>query len=644
MKRNVYLDMKTIEEAQGLFLERFGRGRRTEAERVEVSEALGRITAEPVFARWSVPTYHSAAMDGAAVRAADTYGATETRPRRLEIGKEAVWINTGQPMPAGFNAVIMIEKIHPLGADRIEIRASAYPWQNVRKVGEDVVASQLLFTQDHRIRPYDIGALISAGVFDVPVRRRPLVAIIPTGTEIVPFEDARRIDAPEGTQIVESNAHLLSALVEECGGEAVICPVAPDQEDRVRQALQEALDLSPHVVIVNAGSSAGSRDFTAHAIGSMGEILVHGVAMMPGKPTILADVGGRPVVGNPGYAVSSVLSFEHFVKPLLYRLQGRRLPTEQTVVVTPVRDIPSKPGVEEFLRVNIGQVGGRYVAVPLPRAAGSITSLTRAEGLIRVPLLTEGISRKETVEATLLVDREELSRTVVMIGSHDMTIDILADELRRLGLPARIVSGNVGSLGGLLALKKGSCHMAGSHLLDVESGRYNLPYIERYLKEVQVAVFHLALRDQGLMVAKGNPKGIESLQDLTRPDVLFVNRQAGSGTRVLLDYSLQSAGIDSADVRGYDQEEFTHTAVAVDVVSGVADCGMGIFAAAKALDLDFIPVVREQYDVVVLREALESEAVRMAIETMRSDDFRRRVTAMGGYDPSRSGELWQEVG
>ena len=643
MKRQVYLSMKSLEEARELFFSRFGPEWRSNVETIEAEEAFDRVTAEPVFAMRSAPSYHSAAMDGIAVRAETTYGTTERTPMTLKLGRDALWINTGQAIPEGFDAVIMVEKLHQVDGDHLEIRSPAHPWQHVRKVGEDIVATQLLLPQNHRIRPYDSGALVSGGVFSLKVWARPRVAIIPTGSELIHYRDVKGTEALGEGQIIESNSLVLAGLVRQSGGIPLVYGIVADREEDIREALKQALHSDAHVVIINAGSSAGSKDYAAHMIGEMGEILVHGVAMMPGKPTILAEVNGKPVVGNPGYAVSATLSFDQFVKPLLCRLQGRRPPEVETVVVEPTRDIPSKLGIEEFLRVNIGKVESRYVATPLSRAAGSITTLTRAEGIIRIPALSEGVSQKEKLEAELLVDRDELLNTVVIIGSHDMTLDILADEIRRKGRNIRISSGNVGSLGGLIALRKGTCHMTGSHLLDTGSGEYNLSYIRRYIKGLPVSVFHLVSRDQGLIVAKGNPKGIRGLKDLVRDDVTFVNRQAGSGTRVLFDYKLSQLGIEPESITGYDHDEFTHMAVAVDVLSGAADCGMGIFAAARALDLDFLSMEREQYDLIIPRVLLDQPNIQAILETVRSDHFRERVTDLGGYDPSMSGQLWMEV-
>jgi putative molybdopterin biosynthesis protein len=417
-----------------------------------------------------------------------------------------------------------------------------------------------------------------------------------------------------------------------------------DQEEDIKYALEKAVDSDAHLVIINAGSSAGSKDYTANTIGEMGEVLIHGVAMMPGKPTILGAIKNKPVIGNPGYTVSATLSFQQFVRPLLHHLQGCKVPKVGTIKVRPTRDIPSKLGIEEFVRANIGQVGGKTVATPLPRAAGSITTLTRAEGIVRIPALSEGVSQDEEIEAELLVDEEEILNTVVIVGSHDVTIDIIGDEIRRRGHNVRVSSGNVGSLGGILALRKGACHMAGSHLLDTESDQYNISYIQKYLKGVKASVFHLVMRDQGLIIPAGNPKGIKGLEDLTREDITLINRQAGSGTRVLFDYKLGQLGIEPDAIKGYGHDEFTHMAVAVDVLSGAADCGMGIFAAAKALHLDFIPMEREQYDLIMPSAIVNDPNIQVVFEIIQSNTFRERVTALGGYDPSKSGQFWMEVG
>jgi molybdenum cofactor synthesis domain-containing protein len=643
MKRHVYLKMKGLEEAKDIFL-KARQGERTAKERINVEDSLGRVTSEPIFAGISAPSYHSAAMDGVAVRAEETYGATEKTPKLLKISSNAVWINTGQALPRDYNAVIMIEKIHQIDDETIEILSPAYPWQHIRKVGEDIVATQLLFPQNHVIRSYDMGAMISAGVLNVTVWGRPKVAVIPTGTELVSCRDPNAFELLKKNRIIESNSITLSGLVLESHAIPIVYDIVPDLELDIRNVILKAINSDADLVIINAGSSAGSKDYTANIIAELGDVLVHGIAMMPGKPTVLGVINGKPIIGIPGYTVSAILSFEQFARPLLLGMQGLTPAKQKSTVVRPSRDIPSKLGTEEFIRVNIGKVGDRLVATPLSRAAGSITSLTRAEGIIRIPSLSEGVTQEEDVEAELLVDDEELKNTIVVIGSHDITLDMLGDEIRRGGKNIRVSSGNVGSLGGLMAIRKGICHMAGTHLLDADTGEYNMSYIKRYLKGMKVSLFHLALRDQGLVVQKNNPKGIKGIDDLTREDVVFINRQAGSGTRILLDYRLAKSGIKPAAIKGYGSEEFTHMSIAVDVLSGAADCGMAIYAAAKALDLDFIPMDREQYDLVIPTDFLDDPKIEAVLDTIRSESFRNRVRALGGYDPSRSGELVMETG
>lgn len=644
MKRHVYLEMKGLEEARVIF-SKVWKGKKTLPEEIDVEDSLGRVTSEPVFARISAPPYHSAAMDGIAVIAEETYGATEKTPKTLRTGGNALWIDTGRALPEGYNAVIMVEKVHQPDENTIEILSPAYPWQNIRKVGEDIVATQLLLPQNHVIRSCDMGALVTAGVFAINVRRRPRVVIIPTGSELVRRRDITDPSRLKKGQIIESNSITLSGLVREAHGEPIVFDIIPDNEKEIEGALLKALGSDPDLVIINAGSSAGSRDYTADTVARMGEVLVHGVAMMPGKPTILGIINGKPVIGIPGYTVSAIMSFEQFARPLLFSLQCLAEPAGTSVPVKPSRDIPSKLGTEEFVRVNIGKVGDSLIATPLPRSAGSVTTFTRAEGIIRIPPFSEGVSRDEIINAELLVNNEELLNTIVVIGSHDITIDILADEIRQNAAKnIRISSGNVGSLGGLFAIRKGLCHFSGTHLLDTQTGEYNVSYVKKYLRGIGVSLFRLVLRQQGLIIKKDNPKGIKGLMDLTRDDVSFVNRQAGSGTRILLDYSLARHGIKPGSIKGYTHEEFTHMSVAVDVLSGAADCGMAIYAAAKALGLGFIPMHEEQYDLVIPTSTLHGPNIEAVLDTIRSQRFRDRVASLGGYDPSKSGDLLLEIG
>ncbi|RLB28954.1 MAG: molybdopterin biosynthesis protein [Deltaproteobacteria bacterium] len=642
-RQKIYLRMKDPKEALEIFFTRFNPEPIMEAEEIPVLESPGRITAAPVFAKISSPSYHSAAMDGIAVLAEDTYGATERNPKRLKIGREAVWINTGHVMPEKKNAVIMVEKLNQIDEETIEIFSSSFPWQNVRKVGEDFVATELLFPQNHKIRPFDLGTLIGGGVFHLRVRRKPRVVIIPTGSELVNFNTLSNSLHLKKGEILESNSSVLSSLIRECGAYPIVEDIAEDKSEKINDALLKAVDSQADLVIIIAGSSAGRRDYTAQVIENTGELLVHGVTIMPGKPTILGSVKEKPVIGIPGYPVSAYISFNEFVRPFLYRLQGSIAPTKQLAKVVASRDIPSKLGAEEFIRVNIGRVGERMVAIPLPRGAGSITTMSKAEGIIRIPSFIEGIVAGEETDAELLVDLEDIFNTIVIIGSHDITLDILSDEIRKNASGVRIASGNVGSLGGLLALKKGTAHMAGSHLLDIQTGEYNISYIHKYLKGFPVHVFNLVTREQGLIIQKGNPKGIRGIGDLTNDGIAFINRQPGSGTRILFDYKLKEMSMDPSRINGYENEEYTHMNVAVAVLNGMADVGMGIMAAARALNLDFIPVLKEQYDLVIPSSFVDDPKIQLLIDITRSKDFRDRVKGLGGYNPVKSGDLWKVI-
>jgi putative molybdopterin biosynthesis protein len=627
--------MKPPQEALAIFLRHLSKKSFPEPESVPAIQSRGRVTAAPVLAKISSPHFHTAAMDGFAVLATDTFGAGPDRTLRLRIGEQTWPVNTGHPLPPHTDAVIMIENVHFVDDDNFEIDQALVPWQNVRRVGEDFVAAEMILPGRRVITAYDLGALLAGGVAHVSVIQRPRVLLVPTGSELIPPETLGQREPSVG-ETVEFNTVVLSGLVEQAGGIATRLPIVRDEYASIKEAILAGVRSDAHLVVINAGSSAGSEDYTASAISELGEVLIHGVAMMPGKPTILGIVEDKPVIGNPGYPVSAILSFEMFGLPVLEAMLGIPHYNRPSIPAVTARKIPSKLGREEFFRVKLGKVGDRVVAAPLPRGAGSITTLTRADGIIRIPSQSEGIEQGSTVPVQLLRQAAEIERTVVVIGSHDLTLDILADQL--IPHDVYLSSSHVGSLGGLLALKGRKAHLATSHLLDMETGRYNWSYIRRYIPEIPVRVFHGVMREQGFIVPKGNPKAILGFEDLLRDDVTFINRQAGAGTRVLLDYHLDRLNLDSDRIKGYELEEYTHTSVAVAVLSGVADVGMGVLAAARALGLDFIPVATEQYDLVIPEEFLDDEKITTLLEVMKTPAFKERVLALGGYGVERTGE------
>jgi putative molybdopterin biosynthesis protein len=638
--REMYLEDVALDDALSRFwaaLERHGAARPLAGETVLVDQALGRVTAEPVFARLSVPHYHAAAMDGIAVRATDTLGASESSPRQLHLGTEATWVDTGDPLPADRNAVIMAEHVQEVGSDLLEILAAVAPWQHVRPMGEDLVASELVLPSNHLLTAVDLGAVVAAGHTSVSVRRRARVAILPTGSELVAASET----PPRPGAIVDFNSVVLAGQVREWGGEPTRLPITADDRGLILDQVRQALAIHD-VVLVNAGSSAGTEDYTAAIVRELGELVVHGVAIRPGHPVILGVASGKALLGIPGYPVSTILTSELFVRPLLLRLLGRPADDRPIVRATMTRKLLSPIGEDEFVRVKLGQVGRRLVAAPLARGAGVIMSMVRADGLARLPRFSEGASQGEDVDVELLRPLAQVRRTVMAVGSHDLALDLIANALGQRVPGMTLASANVGSLGGLLALAREEAHLAGSHLLDEASGEYNITAIRQYLDGRSIVLVQLAGRVQGLVVAPGNPERLTTLADLARPDVQFVNRQRGSGTRVLLDYQLEQAGISPSSVRGYEREEFTHLAVAAAVASGAADTGLAILASARALGLGFVPLFSEQYQLVVPREHYQSALLAPVLEIIRDPAFQAEVEALGGYDVSAMGQVvWE---
>jgi putative molybdopterin biosynthesis protein len=637
-QRNIYLKMKTLQEARDILFQKFADLPPLATEKISVPDAVGRVLAEPVYAQLSSPSFHLAAMDGVAVKAEITFGATAAAPKTLIVERDAFYVNTGNILPQNTNAVIMVENVNELDEKRLEIEAPIFPWQNVRRVGEDIVATELLFPQNHLITPYCVGALLSGGVFSVMVKAKPRALIIPTGSELVDWRKPGFHDLKPG-QVLETNSFVLGKLIEKCGAIYQRHAMVMDDTTEIKKALTAAVDENYQLILVLGGSSAGSEDFAKTAIMDLGKIHIHGVTIMPGKPVIIGTVANTTVFGIPGYPVSAIIAFEQFVQPLLYALLGLPEPERETIEVQPTRKIASKLGVEEFLRVKLGKVGDRIVATPLPRGAGTITSLTEADGIIRIANHVEGINDSEMVSAELLRPLPSISRTIVIVGSHDNSLDVLANQLKIYHSELTLSSSHVGSMGGLMAIKRGVCHLAGTHLLDTEDGSYNISYLAKYLPDAAVKLVHLVQRDQGLMIPPGNPKGIKGIEDLGRQDLTFINRQVGSGTRILLDYKLKQLNIKTAAINGYQNEEFTHMAVAVSVLSGAADAGLGIYAAAKALNLDFIPVVTEQYDLAIALEYFETAPIKILLEIINSREFKKQVQALGGYNTENTGKV-----
>lgn len=653
MKRNLYLNIQEKEEARQKFLEKFQDGSAWEDRRevIPVPEALGRLTWEAVYANYSSPSYNSCAMDGIAVISAHTKKASEDHPVFLEPETDYIEVDTGDLLPPPYDAVIMAEDLIET-EHGYKIIAPTHPFAHVRAVGEDVVAKEMVLPSHHKVRPIDVAVLLSAGVWQLTVFRKPVTAIIPTGDEMIDcmesgdeascpeaFGDGQTCaKGPEDGKILETNSYLFQNMVAECGGVGVRYPILKDDLEAIKKVVLQAAEKSD-LVIINAGSSAGRDDYTIHAIRGLGTVYTHGVSMKPGKPVILGAVRGKPVIGLPGYPVSAYLAFQEFAAPLLDLYYEKTDLRQPCIKARLTKTLMSGLKYEEYVRVKLGIVGNQMIAVPLERGAGASMSLVKADGFCIIPQNHEGIAAHETVEVRLLKDLSQIEKTLVIIGSHDLILDVLNDVLKERRSDVFLSSTHVGSLAGLMALRNKEAHLAPSHLLDEEDGTYNISIVRELFPDEKMVIIKGVRRRQGFIVQKKNPKDIHTIHDLTKDGVRYINRQKGAGTRVLLDYELKQAGIRPQAIDGYGHEVTTHMSVAAAVQKGNADVGMGVYSSAKALDLDFVDVAFEEYDFVTYQSFLETPYIQAFLAALKSDTFLRRLDEMGGYSYEQIGEI-----
>ena len=601
-------------------------------ELIKINDSLANVTAEAIWALNSSPNYDSSAMDGFAVNAVETISATETDPIYLKIGKQAIQVDTGDPVPIGFDAVIMIEHTSNPNADEIEIRQPVPPYNHVRKIGEDIVATELVLPQNHKIRPQDIAACAAAGITNINVHVPPKILIIPTGDEIIPIGEKRI----RKEQIIDTNSIMLGSMITEFGAYPTLHPPIPDDEKKLKSTINEKIK-DFDIILINAGSSAGRDDYTSSIINDLGEVIVHGIAIKPGHPVVLGIIEGKPVIGIPGYPVSAALTTQLIVKQIINKKLGLIESQEKTIKATTTKKIASSIGEDEFIRVNVGKIDGKFIVCPTQQGAGVLMSLVKSDGFLKIPRLTEGIESGTSVDVILFNNDNDVTKSIFLAGSHDPSIDLIISKLyAKHGI--RLISSNIGSIGGLMALKRKESHIAGSHLLDEKTGSYNIPHINNFLPEQKVILINLAYRTQGLIVKKGNPKHITSIPDISKPNVEFVNRQLGSGTRILFDYELKSKGINQKSITGYQRQEITHLGVAATVESGLADVGLGLLSAAKAFDLDFIPVTQEKFDLVIPKNYYDSSFLEPLINLIKSDEYKQDIIDLGGYDTKETGQ------
>jgi len=511
----------------------------------------------------------------------------------------------------------------------VKVYRATHPGENVSSAGSDLMAGELALRRGVKLSSRELGILAALGLKEVACYVRPRVAILSTGSELA--EPGSML--PPG-KIYDINSFSLHAAVVELGCIPLFLGVVPDEASRLKAKILEGLSHA-HLVLVSGGTSAGAGDILYRVLEELsGSLLFHGVAVKPGKPTVAAVVEGKLVIGLPGYPTSALMIFHRLVKPVLAAMMGFQLGEEEAVEAVLGEKVFSEQGRREFLPVHLylGEKG--LVAFPCKGGSGAITTLASADGFLEIGedrvILDEG----EKVRVRLLT-REFRPPHLVIVGSHCLGLELLLKILREDYPWLVFKTVNVGSAGGLAALRRGEADIAGVHLLDEETGQYNIPFLERYGLGGRVALFRGYQRRQGFLVAKGNPKQFKGVQDLLRPDICMINRNPGSGTRILLDLHLrrlaEKLGLSfeelTSKVKGYEVEARSHSAVASAIAQGRADVGLGIETIASQYGLDFIPLTLEQYDFAVRLESLSKPSVQAFLQTLSSQKFKDALTS-----------------
>ncbi len=616
---------------------------RPPAESVPLTQALGRITSRSIQAAMDSPHYFSAAVDGLLVRSADTFSASPDHPVELTITSSEQFVEMGSPVPEGYDAVVPLHELESGTAGSIRIKRPSNPWRNVRPAGEEVQQNEVVITKDQRIQPIDIGALAAAGVESLDVYQQPRVAILPLGNHLVPAGTP-----PQVGQMIDSNSATLSGLVLEAGGLPQVQPIAPERLEEAAAALRLASETSDLVIVV-AGPSHGTA-LVSRLISDLGERVLHGVALKPCQSLALgvieqAQGQRRPVLGFPFHPMGVFSAFEAFARPVLEQLLGPSVGSEDLPRMSATLAVPFKrpnAGSEELVRVRMGWVDERLVAVPeVMGGSTTLMSLVRSSGLVRINADVEELPARTNVSVRLLSRPRTLHNNILVLGTHDIVFDLVRSLMRSSFPELSLHTAATGGMKGLQAVRAGLCHAASIHLFDEATGEYNIPFLTD-LAEPMV-LLNLCSRDLGLIVAPGNPLGIEGLADLARPEVRFINRQKGSGTRVLLDYHLRQIGLNPDQVEGFPREVKTHMAVAAAVSSQAVDTGPGISTAARTLRLGFVPCLKERLDLLIPKRFFSRFPVTGLVQVIRSQRFKVEAPKnLGDYDFSQTGQvLWE---
>jgi len=612
-----------------------------DAETVTLEAALSRVIAADVVATIDAPPFDRANVDGFAVRAADVVGATDGTPKRLSLNGEviacgvqpsievtprtATTIATGGVIPRGADAVVMIEHTELVESDAapsIDVRRAVASGQFISYAGSDIARGETLLRAGTRIGSREIGMLAACGLSSIAVVRRPRVAVLSTGNELV--EPGRPL-RPAG--VYDSNGAIIAAAVREAGGEPVPCGAFPDEEAALESAMRAAVD-SCDIVVLSGGTSKGAGDLSHRVVSRLGKpgIIVHGVALKPGKPLCLAVVEGKPLVVLPGFPTSAIFTFHSFVAPLIRARAGLAAEAARTVTArVPVR-VASELGREEFVLVSLVAGEEGQIAFPTAKGSGAVTAFSQADGFLRIDALASALDAGAQAEITLIGD-EVRAPDLTIMGSHDVALDVVVGELFRRGFSARTIA--VGSLGGVAALGRGECDLAPVHLVDPATGAYN-----RHLIGPGVTLIPGWRRMQGFVFRQRDHRfkdrsATEAVKAaLADRATIMINRNAGSGTRVLIDSLL--GGVRPP---GYSNQPRSHNAVAAAIVQNRADWGVAIEPVARLYGLEFLPIAPEQYDFLLLEARRHRPAVEAFLSALRNEAVRRSIRACG-MEPS----------
>ena len=634
-RQEQFLEVVSAEEARARFTRHLDLSPLA-AETVPLSRALGRVLAADVVAAVDAPPFDRSNVDGFAVRAADTLGASDAAPKVLQLNAEviacgdqpalqvapgtATAIATGGVIPRGADAVVMIEHTdmtegHVPG---IEVRRAAPPGQFVSYAGSDIARGETLLRRGASVGSREIGMLAACGLGDVAVVRRPKVAVLSTGDELVaPGEPLK----PAG--VYDSNGAVVAAAVAEAGGEPLSLGAFPDDAAALEKAVRAAL-AQADMVVLSGGTSKGAGDLSHMVMSRVGKpgILVHGVALKPGKPLCLAVAEGKPIVVLPGFPTSAIFTFHTFVAPIIRARAGLPPQAARTVTATVPLRVASELGRKEFLLVSLVESSKGTVAFPTGKGSGAVTSFSQADGFIEIDALASSLDAGSEAQVTLIGSSARAPELVIM-GSHDVALDVVVGALAERGFAARVLA--VGSLGGVAAASRGECDIAPVHLIDPAGGKYNV-----HLAQPGLVLVPGWRRMQGIVFRPGDARfegksAAEALKAaLADKSALMVNRNAGSGTRVLIDKLLEGAR-----PAGYANQPKSHNAVAAAIAQSRADWGLAIEPVAKLYGLGFLPVAPEHYDFLLVESRRERPAVQAFLATLREEATRNRIRALG---------------